>query len=128
MITGDQILCHLFGDYILQTDYMAMHKRNKFKVAILHGLFYSFPFLFVCLNPFKLLLIAIIHAVMDHYGLARYLCFIKEYITPTETKDWTDYCITGYHRDRPMWLTTWLMIICDNTMHILINGLIIKYL
>jgi hypothetical protein len=35
---------------------------------------------------------------------------------------------TGYPPDRPAWLAVWLLIIADNIMHVLINGLALKYL
>lgn len=34
----------------------------------------------------------------------------------------------GYPKDRPVWLAMWLMIICDNLMHVACNGLALKYL
>ena len=35
---------------------------------------------------------------------------------------------TGYAEDMPPWLSRWLFIVVDNTMHIVINGLAIRYL
>ena len=34
----------------------------------------------------------------------------------------------GYPKDRPVWLAMWLMIIVDNLMHVVCNGLALKYL
>ncbi len=34
---------------------------------------------------------------------------------------------TGYPEDTPDWLSVWLLIITDNTLHIIINGLAIYY-
>lgn len=40
-----------------------------------------------------------------------------------------DDCIaTGYSSERPAWLTVWLLIICDNLAHVLINALALKLL
>ena len=36
---------------------------------------------------------------------------------------WSECSGTGYHRNDPAWLTVWLMIIVDNTIHLAINGL-----
>ncbi len=33
-----------------------------------------------------------------------------------------------YPPDRPPWLAVWLLIIADNVMHVLINGLALRYL
>lgn len=41
---------------------------------------------------------------------------------------WAECTATGYPPDRPAWLAVWLLIIADNVMHILINGLALKYL
>lgn len=35
---------------------------------------------------------------------------------------------TGYPPDRPAWLAVWLLIICDNCVHVLINGAALKWL
>ena len=37
-------------------------------------------------------------------------------------------CPTGYAADKPPWLTVWLLIIADNTMHVLINGAALEWL
>jgi hypothetical protein len=34
----------------------------------------------------------------------------------------------GYPSDRPAWLAMWLMVACDNCLHVVINGTCIKYL
>jgi len=36
---------------------------------------------------------------------------------------WSECTGTGYHKDKPAWLTVWLMIITDNLLHVLCNGL-----
>lgn len=38
------IVCHLFGDYVLQSQWMAVNKRRSFAVATLHASAYSLPF------------------------------------------------------------------------------------
>lgn len=34
---------------------------------------------------------------------------------------WEECPGTGYHKDRPAWLTVWLLIITDNSMHLVCN-------
>lgn len=34
----------------------------------------------------------------------------------------------GYHKDRPAWLAVWLMIAADNTLHLAINHLALRFL
>ena len=41
---------------------------------------------------------------------------------------WKECAGTGYHESRPPFLAVWLLIIADNILHVLINGLALKYL
>jgi hypothetical protein len=41
---------------------------------------------------------------------------------------WNECKATGYSPATPAWLAVWLLIIADNIMHVLINGLALKYL
>lgn len=41
---------------------------------------------------------------------------------------WKECQATGYPPNTPAWLAVWLLIIADNIMHVLINGLALKYL
>jgi hypothetical protein len=45
VITGDQLLAHLIGDYVLQSDWMASNKRTDNGAALAHAIGYSLPFL-----------------------------------------------------------------------------------
>lgn len=122
MNIGAIIVCHLVGDYLLQSDWMALHKTRRWWPAIAHGLTYGLPYLVLTRNPWALLLIVGSHIVIDRYRLARHLCWIKNFIAPRGfNQSWSDCSATGYPNDRPIWMTTWLLIIGDNTAHLLIN-------
>ncbi|MDX3509165.1 DUF3307 domain-containing protein [Streptomyces caniscabiei] len=41
---------------------------------------------------------------------------------------WSECSATGYHQDRPAWLAVWLMIIADNTIHLVINAAAVTWL
>lgn len=41
---------------------------------------------------------------------------------------WRECKATGYPPDRPDWMTVWLMIVADNTLHLTINFLALRYL
>jgi len=41
---------------------------------------------------------------------------------------WHECSGTGYHKDRPAFLAVWLMIIADNTLHLICNALAFRYL
>ncbi len=45
MITADQILAHLVGDYLLQSDWMAQRKRTSSSAAFVHAAVYAACFL-----------------------------------------------------------------------------------
>lgn len=74
--------CHVAGDYVLQSDYMALKKSTSKWVAALHAFFYTLPFLLLTRSPVSLWLIFLTHAVIDHYRLARYVCWAKNFLAP----------------------------------------------
>jgi hypothetical protein len=112
VITATQILAHLWGDYIFQSDWMAENKTKQWWPAFVHALFYSLcflPFLWIpldsvhCWPPavysvkdgvascslaaprfrrFSWLVIFGTHFLVDRYRLARYVVWAKNYIAP----------------------------------------------
>jgi len=125
-----QLLCHLFGDYLLQSSWMANNKTKRWIPAIAHALVYFLPFL-VMLQPSLNASIVMIgtHLLIDRFRLARYIAYIKNFLAPIcEWKPWSDCKETGNHKDTPPFLAVWLMIICDNTMHLIINAVALAYL
>lgn len=175
MITADQILAHLVGDYILQSDWMANEKTKRSLAAAVHALTYALPFLFLRPSLAAFAFIVVTHFVIDRWRLARYVCWAKNFIAPPKQKEmahltfidgserwietkwgepafkdefailiqsppraWLDYerrmqppfaycSATGYDPTRPAWLTTWLLIIADNTLHLICNGIALRY-
>ena len=122
-----QLILHLIGDYITQTDYMAINKTKSLRIAFLHAIVYTIPFILLTQSPAALLVILISHAIIDRYRLARYVIFAKNYLNDRTLK-WEDCDKTGYPSNRPEWLTVWLMIIVDNTLHLTINFIAISYM
>lgn len=123
----EQLLAHLFGDYVLQTSHMAENKVRSWWVALLHAATYTLPFLFITLSPAALAVIFGTHAVIDRYRLAHYVAMIKNMAgNPARWREFRTH--TGYSEELPPWLAVWLLIITDNTMHLLANYLAIKYL
>ena len=127
MITGDQIIAHMVGDYVLQSDWMVKEKSRRWLAALVHVIFYTLPFLFLTTNPVTLAIIAGTHLVIDRYRLARYLIWIKNYPW-SGSRPWPECRKTGFAPDVPEYLAVWLLIIVDNIMHILINGAAITYI
>jgi hypothetical protein len=121
----EQLLAHLVGDYILQTDRMAQRKTGSWLWAIMHGLTYSLPFMLLRPSLAALAAIAASHIVIDRYRLARFVVMAKNRVT-----DWTSNfnTPTGYPADAPPWLAFWLLIIADNTLHLTINFAALRFL
>lgn len=120
-ITADQILAHLIGDYILQSHWMATEKTKRSLAAAVHAACYSLPFLLLTRSPAAMAFIIGTHFIIDRWRLARFVVWFKNGCTGPVTA-------TGYAADVPAWLAVWLLIIVDNTMHIALNGLAIKFL
>lgn len=127
MITADQLVAHAVGDYVLQSDWMASNKTNRSTAALAHVVAYSLPFLFLRPSLAALAVMAGTHFVIDRWRLARYVVWAKNWPWPGSAP-WADCAATGYPSARPAWLSVWLMIICDNLMHVLINGAALKWL
>lgn len=113
----DQLICHLVGDYVLQTNWMVRHKHSKITVAAVHAFFYVLPFLLITLKPVTLLIIFSTHLVIDHYRLARYVIRMRNWC-------WTD---SGFPTETPNHIAQAINIVIDNTIHLAINYLAIKY-
>ena len=156
MITADQLLCHAIGDYLLQSHWMATKKTASFLTAFAHILTYGLPFLFLDTSAIAYFAIVGSHFVIDRWRLARYLVWLKNHLAPVDSvelkqtpntveaqspdgyvnqyvivkwwRPWRECQATGYPPDVPPWLATWLLIIADNILHIICNGLALKHL
>lgn len=114
----EQLIAHLIGDYILQTDYQALNKKKHFLLAAQHAFVYTLLFLFITKSVLALSVIFITHAIIDHLYAAE---FLRRLVNRSHTED-------GFTGERPIWITVWLNIISDNTIHLLINFIAVKYL
>ena len=116
------LLAHGVGDYVVQSDWMACEKTKRWWPAIAHGVTYGLPFLVVTQSPAALAVIVVTHVVIDRFRLARYLCWVKNFVAPRGyNSPWRECSTTGYGPDKPAWMAVWLMIICDNILHLSIN-------
>jgi hypothetical protein len=127
MFTVDQLVAHAVGDYLLQSEWMAVEKTKRSVAALVHCVFYLLPFLFITQNPYTLAVMGGTHFVIDRWHLARYVAWLKNRPWPGSAP-WYECSKTGFHPDTQPWLAGWLVIIIDNVMHILINGLAIAYI
>lgn len=120
MITADQIVAHFVGDYILQSHWMATEKTRGSVAAIVHAVCYTIPFVLISQNIMALSIICGTHFLIDRFRLARYVVWLKN-------GPWLPLTTTGYQDNVPAWLAVWLLIIVDNTIHVIINGVAIYY-
>lgn len=139
-------LCHFVGDFILQSDYMALNKSKKTINCLTHVIIYTSCFLLITLSWKALLFIGITHFIIDRFPIiVKKLIWYKNHINPTLTYLPFKYCdTTGYYDDSPyntykthpkefgkprhFFITIWLYIITDNTLHLICNFIAIAYL
>lgn len=123
------LLAHLVGDYLTQSHWMATEKTKRWWPAWAHAITYGLPFILITRSVPALVVIVATHAVIDHYRLARHVVWAKNFIAPKASwRPWSECSATGYPGDTPAWLAVWLMIIADNTVHLLINVAAVRWL
>ena len=69
------------------------------------------------------------HLIIDRYSLAKHVAKLKNFLAPRS--HWPqngDLSHFGYCKKTPDFLAMWLLIITDNTLHLMINFLSLKYL
>ena len=70
------IMCHMFGDYVLQNDFVAKTKGENWYHLIVHSVLYSIPFLIFGLS-YRLIILIISHIIIDalkaRYNLLYYI-------------------------------------------------------
>lgn len=125
-----QLLCHLWGDYILQSDWMAQNKTKKLWIALVHATCYTVPFLFLTRHWKAIDAILFSHAVIDRWRLAKWVVAVKNSFLCPDSEGFpgkfaTD---TGYPETCPPWMAVWLLIIADNILHLTINFFALRYL
>lgn len=120
------ILAHLVGDYLFQSHWMAVEKVNHWWPAVAHGLTYTLPYLLITLSPLALLVICGTHIVIDRFRLAKHVVWFKNQLAPRAYRP--GHTATGYPEDTPAWMAVWLLIIADNTLHLLINAASVLWL
>lgn len=128
IVTADQILLHLIGDYVLQSHWMATRKISSHAAALAHVLVYTAPFALLTSSFPALMFIMGSHFIIDRWRLARYVVWTKNKLLapPGHCPTWSRCANTGYPDDTPPWLSVWLMIVCDNVLHVICNAVAIR--
>lgn len=137
----EPLILHLVGDYVLQSHWMAQNKAQYTHAALAHAFCYSLPFLLI--GSFSAVaVIAASHFLVDRFRLARYVVWLKNTILMppalrkegnyyrAEEEDWRWFHCreTGYPPNTPQWLAVGLLIVADNTIHLICNYAALHYL
>jgi hypothetical protein len=80
-------------------------------------------------NPKALAIIGGTHFILDRFRLAKQISWFKNQVAVPKSSryTWSEGAQNaGYSKDVPPWLSTWLMIITDNTIHMAINHMAIE--
>lgn len=96
------IYAHLIGDYLIQTDWMAIGKKKSSWICAVHVLTYLIPFLFCGLEWWQLALIGVGHFAQDRTGFVVWLMKVSGSAAFA-----TGPC------------APWSIIVTDNVLHIL---------
>jgi hypothetical protein len=147
----EQLLTHLLGDFVLQSDWMALNKSKHSIPCLVHVLIYTFCFwLFITHSWPALLVLGGTHFLIDrfHIPLKRFI-WLRGHLNPLIDYPPFKYCdSTGYYDDSPFntyrntdpvfevacgkprlfFISMWLYIAHDNFLHLTINFLALKYL
>lgn len=123
----EQLLFHFIGDYLTQTNWMANNKTKSWWPAFVHAFVYTLPFFLLTQSPLALFVILFTHFLIDHFRLARYVVFFKNWVTEPTLK-WKDCSATGYPAETPAWMAVWLLIWADNAIHMAINYSALRWL
>jgi hypothetical protein len=124
------LLAHLVGDYVLQSHWMATRKTSAWAPAIAHAAVYTTCHLVVTRSLLALAVIGGTHAVIDRYRLARHLVWVKNHLAPAGARPpaWAVCSGTGYSPEVPAGLAVALLIVADNTLHLVINTVAVMWL
>jgi hypothetical protein len=150
------LLTHLFGDYVFQTDWMAMNKAKKTLPCLIHVLLYTACFLTLTLSWKALLFIGATHFIIDRFPVIvkRIIHFKNSVFRGNNYPLYEDCDTTGYYDDSPynthqfetltpeykdlytrwygkprhFFITIWLYIITDNLLHLTCNYIALTYL
>ena len=104
---------------------MASRKTSSSLAALIHAFVYSIPFLLIG-SLHAVGIIFITHFFVDRFRLARFVVFAKNWLTEPTLK-WAQVGPSGYPKEVPIWLSTWLLIIVDNTIHLICNYLALAW-
>lgn len=114
----EQLILHLIGDYVFQNNWIANNKTKSHWICALHAALYSLPFLLIT-TPLAVGIIFCHHFLVDRYRLA--VDYIKFF---NQSEDKSNF---GFPKETPAFISFWVMVIVDNTIHLSLNYLTLLY-
>lgn len=113
-----QLIAHLAGDYIVQSDWMAAAKvygseHDQQSAAVIHASLYTACFVPLTRHPLRLAVIGVTHWALDRYRPFPVLIERKNRLLSPAAWPATPAAA----------VPLWLRIVVDNTAHLLINEL-----
>lgn len=150
-----QLLCHILGDYVLQSDWMALNKNKRTFPCLVHVTLYTLPFLMLTQSFWALAFIFATHFIIDRFPhFIKRLIWLKNHANPHFAYPPFAKCAdTGYYDDlnhksawicndwlsnggkepykiepRKGFVTIWLYIITDNALHLLCNWIALSFI
>jgi hypothetical protein len=115
-MTNMQVFLHFIGDYIVQNHWMSANKKARgtkgFMACLVHCASYSLPFLFIGSIP-AVAAIFVSHFMIDRWNFVAWFIAAKNGVPHIRNH--------GFQDSVPPWLSTWLLIIIDNIIHVSCN-------
>lgn len=136
---------------------MATRKSRESLPCFIHCVAYTVPFLILTSSYYAIGFIFGTHFLIDRFGLARYLVWLKNWMSPDGYPRFKWCSKTGYYDHdqaqhslqrectkvadavevktladdhdicKPVWIRVWLFIIADNTLHLACNAWALWY-
>ncbi len=104
------LICHGWGDFLLQSSWMAKNKYDRWWPAIAHAAVYTTCFLPLTQDIRELAIIGGTHLLIDHYRVAGL---------------WARLVNSEWQKPQPV-IPPGIMIVIDQIMHMTINSLVLK--
>jgi len=129
----EQLILHLIGDYLMQSDWMAVNKSRRMFPAFCHATLYSLPFLLIG-SSLAVFVIWATHLYIDRFALAKHVVRAKNVLLAPcfagnrKQEHGRRVSPMGFYEDTPCWMIAFVTVVADNTLHLTINYAALSWL